>query len=137
MDKDTRGIGDNSVQETNYKTLFENLIAMVLEPKIDIDMALKDQIERARTATRLADKFEALHHAEATREMCEDRLNTLEHFQQCSKHKKRPFVFMWTKLQSQYGSKIHDYYLGLGLKEKEYEWGTSWKDFPDKADHGE
>ena len=64
MDKHTRGIGDNSKQETKYKSLFENLIAMVLEPKIDIDMYLKDDIERARTATRLADKFKALHHAE-------------------------------------------------------------------------
>ena len=134
QENDTRGIGDNSVQETDYKSLFENLVAMVLEPKIDIDMYLKDQIERARTATRLADKFEALHQAEETREMYEDRLNTLEHFQQCSKHHKRPYVFMWSKLQSQWGSKLHDHY--LHLKESEYEFGTSWKDFPEEANYG-
>ena len=33
MEKDTRGIGDNSKQETKYKSLFENLIGMVLELK--------------------------------------------------------------------------------------------------------
>ena len=133
QDNDTRGIGDNSVQETDYKSLFENLVAMVLEPKIDIDMYLKDQIERARTATRLADKFEALHEAEETRALYEDRLNTLEHFQQCSKHHKRPYAYMWATLQSQWGSKLHDHY--LHLKENEYEWGTSWKDSRDEVNN--
>ena len=48
------GIGDNSKQETNYKSLFENLISMILEPKIDVDTYLKDWIEKARTSTRIA-----------------------------------------------------------------------------------
>ena len=39
------GIGDNSKQETNYKSLFENLISMILEPKIDVDTYLKDCID--------------------------------------------------------------------------------------------
>jgi len=130
QENDTRGIGDNSVQETDYKTLFENLVGMVLEPKIDIDMYLKDQIERARTATKLADKFEALHEAEETRALYEDRLNTLEHFKRCSEHHKRPYKYMWTKLQSQWGTQLHDHY--LYLKDNKYEWGTSWKDFPEE-----
>ena len=45
MEKDTRGIGDNSKQETNYKSLFENLISMILESKIDVDTYLKDCID--------------------------------------------------------------------------------------------
>jgi len=122
-----RGIGDNLKADTEYKSLFENLISMVLEPKIDIDTFLKDQIERARTATRLADKFEALHHAEETRALYEDRLNTLDHFRQCANHYKRPYAYMWPKLESQWGSKIYEHYHGLNLKNNEYEFGTSWK----------
>ena len=118
MDKYTRGIGDNSKQETKYKSLFENLIGMVLEPKIDIDMYLKDEIERARTATRLADKFEALHHAEETRALYEDRLNTLEHFKQCESYDQRPHEYMWAKLQSQWGKQLHDHF--QYLKENKY-----------------
>jgi hypothetical protein len=137
MEKDTRGIGDNSTQETKYKSLFENLIGMVLEPKIDIDMYLKEQIERARTATRLADKFEALHEAEETRALYEDRLNTLEHFKCCKSNSQRPHKYMWAKLESQWGSKINDYYLDSGLKENKYEYGQTWKDFPEEADHGQ
>ena len=37
-----------------YKSLFENLISMILEPKIDVDTYLKDWIERATTYTRIA-----------------------------------------------------------------------------------
>ena len=130
MDKYTRGIGDNSTQETNYKSLFENLIGMVLEPKIDIDMYLKDEIERARTATRLADKFEALHHAEEIREQYEDRLNTLEHFKMCKSNSQRPYEYMWAKLQSQWGKQLHDHF--QYLKENKYEFGKTWKDFPEE-----
>ena len=126
-DKDKRGIGDNLKADTEYKSLFENLISMVLEPKIDIDTFLKDQIERARTATRLADKFEALHHAEETRALYEDRLNTLDHFRGCARSYKRPYAYMQPKLESQWGSKIYEFYLGLNLKNNEYEFGTSWK----------
>ena len=53
--KKTQGeLGDNSKQEMNYKSLFENLISMILEPKIDVDTYLKDWIERATTYTRIA-----------------------------------------------------------------------------------
>ena len=134
MENNTRGIGDNSKQETNYKTLFERMIAMVLEPKIDIDMALKDQIERARTATRLADKFEALHQAEQTRALYEDRLNTLEHFKRCKSNCQRPYEYMWAKLQSQWGKQLHDHF--QYLKENKYEYGKTWKDFPEDVDYG-
>ena len=89
-DKDKRGIGDNLKADTEYKSLFENLISMVLEPKIDIDTFLKDQIERARTAKRLADKFEALHHADDTRALYEDRFNTLHHFSRSGNHCTKP-----------------------------------------------
>ena len=127
MDKHTRGIGDNSKQETKYKSLFENLIGMVLEPKIDIDMYLKDDIERARTATRLADKFEALHHAEETRALYEDRLNTLEHFKQCESYDQRPHEYMWAKLQSQWGTQLFNYYKSK-VKNNTHEFGKSWRD---------
>ena len=127
MEKDTRGIGDNSTQETKYKSLFENLIGMVLEPKIDIDMYLKEQIERARTATRLADKFEALHEAEETRALYEDRLNTLEHFKQCKSNSQRPHEYMWAKLQSQWGTQLFNYYQSQ-VKNNTYEFGKSWRD---------
>ena len=55
MEKDTRGIGDNSKQETNYKSLFENLISMILEPKIDVDTYLKGCIDwKSENPTRIA-----------------------------------------------------------------------------------
>ena len=118
MDKDTRGIGDNSKQETNYKTLFESIIGMILEPKINIDTYLKDHIETARTATRLADKFEALHDAEAVRAIYEDRLNTLEYFRDCSNWKTKPadLKYMLNRLHTQWGTQLHDHYRNL-LKE--------------------
>jgi len=126
MENNTRGIGDNSKQETNYKTLFESMIAMVLEPKIYIDMYLKDHIETARTSTRLADKFEALHNAEAVRAICEDRLNTLEHFKECASHGLKPHNYMWDKLHQQWGSKLYEYYCKK-LSSNTQEFGTSWK----------
>ena len=132
MDKDTRGIGDNSTQETNYKTLFESLISMVLEPKINIDTFLKDQIETARTATRLADKFEALHLAEEIRDTYEDRLNTLEHFKQCASHALKPHNYMWKKLQQQWGSELYEYYCKK-LSSNTQEFGTSWKNEDNNA----
>ena len=134
MENNTRGIGDNSKQETNYKTLFESMIAMVLEPKINIDTYLKDEIETARTATRLADKFEALHQAEQTRALYEDRLNTLEHFKRCKSNCQRPYEYMWAKLQSQWGKQLHDHF--QYLKENKYEYGKTWKDFPEDVDYG-
>ena len=103
---------------------------MVVEPKIDIDMYLKDEIERARTATRLADKFEALHHAEEIREQYEDRLNTLEHFKMCKSNSQRPYEYMWAKLESQWGKQLHDHF--QYLKENKYEFGKTWKDFPEE-----
>jgi len=122
------GLGHNlSKEETDYKSLFENFIAMVLEPKINIDTYLKDSLERARTATRLADKFEALHHAEETRAMYEDRLNTLEHFKQCKGYDQRPHKHMWAKLQSQWGTPLFNYYQSR-VKNNTYEFGKSWRD---------
>ena len=53
---------------------------MALEPRINIEMFLKDWIERARTATRLADKFEALQRCEEIRQCVDDRLEVLEYF---------------------------------------------------------
>jgi hypothetical protein len=110
------------------------MIAMVLEPKIDIDTYLKDEIETARTATRLADKFEALHQAEETRALYEDRLNTLEHFKRCKSNCQRPYEYMWAKLQSQWGKQLHDHF--QYLKENKYEYGKTWKDFPEDVDYG-
>jgi|TARA_Y100000294_G_C8432712_1_gene287509 hypothetical protein len=120
MEKNNRGIGDNSKTESNYKTLFENLIAMVLEPKIHLDTYLKDSIERARISTKIADRFEALQEAEADRKILEDRLNTLEYFQRCKKHNFKPLDYKWEHLKSQWGNKIHDEFK-LQLKD-------AWKD---------
>ena len=127
MEKDTKGIGDNSIEEeSKYKTLFETLIDMVLEPKINVDTFLKDEIERARTATRLADKFKALQNAEEWRQIVEERLNTLEHFKQSLNHYKIPYAYMWKRLKQDWGSEIHDYFASK-LKDAEEPYGTSWK----------
>jgi len=108
------GLGHNlSKEETDYKSLFENFIAMVLEPKINIDTYLKDSLERVRVSTRLADKFKNLQDAESIREGCEDRLNTLEHFKLCKGYNQRPYSWMWDKLKSQWGVQLYNYYLPL------------------------
>ena len=73
-----RGIGDNSanIKTTDYKGLVHHVIAMLLEPRINIDTYLKDWIERARVATRLADKV-FLFFADKPHSLpiCESRLN--------------------------------------------------------------
>ena len=112
MDKDERGIGDNSnpdvVGEDKYKSLYEHVIAMVLEPRINIEMFLKDEIERARTATRLADKFEALHMCEELRKSFDDRLEVLEYFRTCKSHGTKPSEYRWKTLSQNWGNAIHD-----------------------------
>ena len=110
MDKNKRGIGDNSKADTEekYKSLYEHVIAMVLEPRINIEMFLKDEIERARTATRLADKFEALHSAEEIRKSFDDRLEVLEYFRTCKSQGIKPLEYRWKSLSQNWGNAIHD-----------------------------
>jgi len=111
MNKDKkRGIGDNSKADTEgkYKSLYESVIAMALEPRINIEMYLKDSIERARTATRLADKFEALHHAEEIRQCVDDRLEVLEYFRRCKSDGIKPLEYKWKSLLQSWGQNIHN-----------------------------
>tara|TARA_R100000687_G_scaffold62211_1_gene50248 strand:+ start:96 stop:476 length:381 start_codon:yes stop_codon:yes gene_type:complete len=110
MDKNKRGIGDNLKADTEdkYKSLYESVIAMALEPRINIEMFLKDEIERARTATRLADKFEALHSAEEIRKSFDDRLEVLEYFRTCKNQGIKPLEYRWKSLLQSWGHAIHD-----------------------------
>ena len=111
MDKDKkRGIGDNLKADTEdkYKSLYESVIAMALEPRINIEMFLKDWIERARTATRLADKFEALQRCEEIRQSYDDRLAVLEYFRKCKSDGIKPLEYKWQSLLQSWGQNIHD-----------------------------
>ena len=110
MDKNKRGIGDNSKADTEdkYKSLYENVIAMAVEPRINIEMYLKDWIETARTATRLADKFEALQRCEEIRQCVDDRLEVLEYFRKCKSDGIKPLEYKWQSLLQSWGQNIHD-----------------------------
>jgi len=105
-----RGIGDNSKADTEdkYKSLYEHVIAMVLEPRINIEMFLKDWLETARTATKLADKFEALQRCEEIRQCYDARLEVLEYFRTCKKNGTKPDEYQWPKLLQSWGRAIHD-----------------------------
>ena len=107
-----RGIGDNSanIKTTDYKGLVHHVIAMLLEPRINIDTYLKDWIERARVATRLADKFEALHMAEELRQGFDDKLGILEAFRNARSNRSYPAAYKWDRLWSQWSKEIHDEY---------------------------
>ena len=111
MDKDKkRGIGDNLKADTEdkYKSLYESVIAMALEPRINIEMFLKDWLETARTATRLADKFEALQRCEEIRQSYDDRLEVLEYFRKCKSDGIKPLEYKWQSLLQSWGQNIHD-----------------------------
>ena len=110
MDKNKRGIGDNLKADTEdkYKSLYESVIAMALEPRINIQMFLKDWLETARTATRLADKFEALRHCEEIRQCVDDRLEVLEYFRNCKDEGIKPLEYKWKNLLQSWGHDIHD-----------------------------
>ena len=110
MDKNKRGIGDNSKADTEdkYKSLYENVIAMAVEPRINIEMYLKDWLETARTATRLADKFEALQRCEEIRQCVDDRLEVLEYFRKCKSDGIKPLEYKWQSLLQSWGQNIHD-----------------------------
>ena len=111
MDKDKkRGIGDNLKADTEdkYKSLYESVIAMALEPRINIEMFLKDWIDRARTATRLADKFEALQRCEEIRQCVDDRLEVLEYFRKCKSDGIKPLEYKWKSLLQSWGQNIHN-----------------------------
>ena len=107
MSKNKRGIGDNS-EADKYKSLYENVIAMALEPRINIEMYLKDWLETARTATRLADKFEALQRCEEIRQCVDDRLEVLEYFRKCKSDGIKPLEYKWVILLQSWGQQIHD-----------------------------
>ncbi|HCK03968.1 MAG TPA: hypothetical protein DHV86_04280, partial [Methylophilaceae bacterium] len=93
-DKKKMSIGHNQPkEETDYATLFENMISMFLEPKPTVDIALKDVLEKVRVSTRVADRFSNLQDAENIRKSMESRLNTLEHFELCRKQNKRPYLY--------------------------------------------
>ena len=111
MDKDKkRGIGDNLKADTEdkYKSLYESVIAMALEPRINIEMYLKDWLETARTATRLADKFEALQRCEEIRQCVDDRLEVLEYFRKCKSDGIKPLEYKWQSLLQSWGQNIHN-----------------------------
>ena len=110
MDKNKRGIGDNSKADTEdkYKSLYVNVIAMAVEPRINIEMYLKDWLETARTATRLADKFEALQRCEEIRQCVDDRLEVLEYFRKCKNQGIKPLEYKWKSLLQSWGQNIHD-----------------------------
>ena len=107
MSKNKRGIGDNSEAE-KYKSLYESVIGMALEPRINISMFLKDWLETARTATRLADKFEALQRCEEIRRHFDDRLEVLEYFRKCKSDGIKPLEYKWKSLLQSWGQQIHD-----------------------------
>jgi|TARA_B110000211_G_C13860010_1_gene456076 hypothetical protein len=132
-DKKKMSIGHNQPkEETDYATLFENMISMFLEPKPTVDIALKEALEKVRVSTRVADRFSNLQDAENIRKSMESRLNTLEHFELCRKQNKRPYLYMWDRLQSEWSHSMYEFY--LPLKDCEYELGTSWKTNPTEED---
>ena len=136
-----RGIGDNSAKETNttdYKGLLHHLIDMVLEPRINVQMFLKSDIERARVATRVADRFAALQDAEETRKCIDSRLEILEYFRSAADGslkkeaylndgKRYPPEYKWENLKSAWGTKIHDEYK-LCLKLYEHDQGDYYSE---------
>ena len=137
-----RGIGDNSankkIDTTDYKGLLHHFIAMVLEPRINVQMFLKDEIERARVSTRIADRFEALHSAEETRQCIDSRLEILEYFKRAANGslpkedylndgKRYPPEYKWEKLKSAWGEQIHDEYK-LCLKLYEHDQGDYYSE---------
>lgn len=115
---DLIGHNSKSFNKPNYqsvgsaiKNIIDELINGIVEKDLYHELALNN-IEDARVATRLADRFEALQHSRDNVEAREEPIKLLKMFQREAKGYGRGYVYKheWDSLRSYFGQYLVDYF---------------------------
>ena len=115
---DLIGHNSKSFNKPNYqsigstiKNIVDDIINGILEKDLYYDLALSN-LEDARVATRIADRFGALHHSKENVEAREEPIKVLKRFQREVKGQGRGYVYKheWNDLRSYFGQYLVDYF---------------------------